>query len=67
MVDFVLVHLTLGGAFLNDRFQLRQKIMGDKSPKSTQKLSGQKKVKADKIKRKKKAAKDAKQVFLPKK
>jgi hypothetical protein len=41
-------------------------IMGDKSPKSTQKRAGQKKVKADDIERKKKAAKEAKQVFLPK-
>lgn len=41
--------------------------MGDKSPKSTQKRAGQKKVKADEIKRKKKAADDAKHVVLPKK
>jgi hypothetical protein len=41
--------------------------MGDKSPKSTQKRSSQKKVKADKIKRKKKAADDAKHVIVLKK
>ena len=41
--------------------------MGDKSPKSTRKRAGQKKVKADEIKRKKKAADDAKHVVLPKK
>ncbi len=41
--------------------------MGDKSPKSTRKRAGQKKVKADEIKRKKKATDDAKHVVLPKK
>ena len=41
--------------------------MGDKSPKSTRKRAGQKKVKTDEIKRKKKAADDAKHVVLPKK
>lgn len=40
--------------------------MGDKSPKSTRKRAGQKKVKTDEIKRKKKAAADAKRVVLPK-
>lgn len=41
--------------------------MGDKSPKSTQKRAGQKQVKSDEVKRKKKAAEDAKHVVLPKK
>ncbi len=41
--------------------------MGDKSPKSTRKRDGQKKVKADEIKRKKKATADAKRVVLLKK
>ena len=41
--------------------------MGDKSPKSTQKRAGQKQVKADDAKRKKKAAEDAKHVVVPKK
>ena len=36
--------------------------MGDKSPKSTQKKAGQKQVKANAAKRKKKAAEDAKRV-----
>lgn len=41
--------------------------MGDKSPKSTQKKSNQKEVKANKVKRKKKAAADAKRdTFLKK-
>ena len=44
---------------------MRQTIMGDKSPKSNKKRAGQKKVKADKIKRKKKAAEDAKRVIVP--
>ena len=39
--------------------------MGDKSPKSTKKRAGQKKVKTDKIKRKKKAAEEAKRVIVP--
>jgi hypothetical protein len=39
--------------------------MGDKSPKSTQKKAGQKTAKADKIKRNKKAANDAKRSALP--
>ena len=38
--------------------------MGDKSPKSTQKRAGQKQIKADDAKRKKKAAEDAKH-FIP--
>ena len=41
--------------------------MGDRSPKSTQKLAGQKKAKADEMKRKKKAAEDAKRTVPPKK
>lgn len=41
--------------------------MGDKSPKSTRKRAGQKKVKADEIKRKKKVVADAKRVVLLKK
>ena len=41
--------------------------MGDKSPKSTKKRASQKKVKKDKIKRKKKAAEDAKRVIVPNK
>jgi hypothetical protein len=41
--------------------------MGDKSPKSTQKRTGQKQVKADEAKRKKKAADEAKRVVSPKK
>ncbi|MFK7843829.1 MAG: hypothetical protein AB8G77_00915 [Rhodothermales bacterium] len=39
--------------------------MGDKSPKATKKLTGQKKVKTDKVKSKKKAANDAKRVLGP--
>ena len=41
--------------------------MGDKSPKSTQKKSGQKQTQADDVKRKKKAAEDAKHVVPTKK
>lgn len=41
--------------------------MGDKSPKSTQKRDSQKQVKSDEVKRKKKAAVDAKRAVLPKK
>jgi hypothetical protein len=41
--------------------------MGDKSPKSTQKRAGQKQTKANEVKRKKKAADDAKRVIPPKK
>ena len=41
--------------------------MGDKSPKSTQKRADQKDVKAADLKRKKKAAEDAKHVVPPKK
>ncbi len=41
--------------------------MGDKSPKSTQKRTGQKRVKSDEIKRKKKVADDAKHVIVQKK
>lgn len=41
--------------------------MGDKSPKSTQKKAGQKQVKANHAKQKKKAAEDAKHVILPRK
>ncbi len=41
--------------------------MGDKSPKSTQKKAGQKEVKATEVRRKKKAADDAKRVVPPKK
>lgn len=41
--------------------------MGDKSPKSTQKKAGQKQVKEDKARKKKKAAEDAKRPAGPKK
>ena len=41
--------------------------MGDKSPKSTQKKAGQKQVKENAAKRKKKAAEDAKRVVPTKK
>lgn len=37
--------------------------MGDKSPKSTQKKAGQKETKTNDVKRKKKAAEDAKHVI----
>jgi hypothetical protein len=40
--------------------------MGDKSPKSTQKLADQKEVKAEEEKREKEAAADAKHVGAPK-
>ena len=41
--------------------------MSDKSPKSTQKRAGQKQVKADEARQKKKKAEDAKRVVPPKK
>ena len=66
-IEFYWVPLNLMGTVLNDTLPLRQTIMGDKSPKSTKKLAGQKKVKADKIERKKKAAEDAKRVIDPNK
>jgi hypothetical protein len=58
---------TLVGTVQNVRLELRDTIMGDKSPKSAQKRAGQKQVKADEVKRKKKAASDAKRAVVPKK
>ncbi len=58
---------TLRGTVQNVRNQSRYTTMGDKSPKSTRKRASQKQVKADKVKRKKKDAEDAKRVVPPKK